>query len=182
MNFPLRRIIALPVLAALALVFPLAHHLPSASSQPTARLTAAVTITGPVKRPVLTKTQNAAIQKWIREVKHQQTIAALTYWNQIFVNACGGDLPSCCTVRYESNWNIYAVNPGHSGAPYGDPGNPWVHASGKWQFMPSTWNRFMGYPYAAAAPAKVQNEKAREVYAGGAGASNWYGDGCYNGR
>lgn len=96
--------------------------------------------------------------------------------------ACGGDLPSCCTLEHESHGNPYAVEPGHAGAPSGDPGDPEHHASGLWQFMPRTWNGFDGYPYAAAAPAAVQNEKARQVFAGGAGASNWYGDGCYNGR
>lgn len=92
---------------------------------------------------------------------------------------CGGSLPSCCTMERESHGNPYAVEPGHAGAPSGDPGDPWHHASGKWQFMPETWNGYQGYPYAAAAPEAVQDDKAREVFAGGAGASHWYGDGCY---
>jgi hypothetical protein len=94
-------------------------------------------------------------------------------WLEALVKACGGDLPPCYIMWRESKGNIYAVNPGHMGAPYGDPGNPWTHASGKWQFMPSTWNHYKGYPYAAAAPASVQNAKARELWAGGAGASHW---------
>lgn len=95
--------------------------------------------------------------------------------------ACGGDLPSCCTVAIESHGNPYAVNPGHSGAPYGDPGDPWTHASGLVQFMPGTWNGYHGYAYAAAAPVHDQYLREAEVFNHGSGASNWFGDGCYNG-
>lgn len=77
---------------------------------------------------------------------------------------CGGDLPPCY-VLYRESRGIPTVVEGH--------GSPYTHASGLWQFMPSTWNDFQGYPYAAAAPPAVQNEKAREVWAGGAGCSNW---------
>ncbi len=88
-------------------------------------------------------------------------------------SACGGDLPPCYVMERESGGSPYAVEPGHRGAPYGDPGDPWNHASGKWQFMPGTWNNYGGYPYAAAAPASVQDAKAREVWAGGSGCSHW---------
>jgi hypothetical protein len=86
---------------------------------------------------------------------------------------CGGDLPSCCTLWHESH-GIPTIIEGN--------GSPYTHASGLWQFMPSTWANFRGYPYAAAAPAGVQNEKAALVFDHGRGASNWYGDGCYGGR
>lgn len=79
--------------------------------------------------------------------------------------ACGGDLPPCCVMMRESHGSPTAVN-SSSGA------------SGKWQFMPGTWNNYMGYPTAASAPASVQDQRARQVYAGGAGASNWAGPGC----
>lgn len=129
-------------------------------------------------KPTISSTKMAEIVVYVKAVEKAKFEAWL---EALAVPACGGDLPSCCTVKYESHGNIYAVEPGHLGAPYGDPGDPWKHASGKWQFTPPTWNRFMGYPYAAAAPALVQNEKAREVFDGGRGASNWYGDGCYSG-
>jgi hypothetical protein len=79
--------------------------------------------------------------------------------------ACGGDLPPCCVMMRESHGSPTAVN-SSSGA------------SGKWQFMPGTWNDYMGYPSAASAPAWVQDQKARQVYAGGAGAGHWAGPGC----
>lgn len=91
--------------------------------------------------------------------------AVHVYLELVEAAKCGGDLPPCWIMERESHGNIYAVNPGHAGAVFGDPGDPTTHASGKWQFMPSTWGKFAGFPYAAAAPADVQNEKARELVA-----------------
>ena len=80
---------------------------------------------------------------------------------------CGGNLPSCCTLSHESGGNPMARNSSS--------------ASGLWQFIDSTWNYFGGYSSAYLAPPSVQNAKAVLAFAGGAGASNWYGDGCYPG-
>ena len=38
-------------------------------------------------------------------------------------------------------------------------------ASGKWQFLRSTWAKFMGYINAADAPEDVQDAKARITWA-----------------
>lgn len=78
---------------------------------------------------------------------------------------CGGDLPPCCVLRRESGGNPTAQNPVSS-------------ASGLWQFLDSTWGGYGGYQHAKDAPASVQNERARIVYAGGRGASHWAGPGC----
>jgi hypothetical protein len=107
--------------------------------------------------------------RWVEYLKRVEQNARM---------ACGGDLPDCYIVQRESHFNPCAVNPGHQGdrsctGGVHDPGNPWTHASGKFQFMPGTWNNYRGYPYAAAAPVSVQNAKAREVWANGAGASHW---------
>ena len=79
-------------------------------------------------------------------------------------HACGGNLPPCCVMMRESKGNPSVVN-GSSGA------------AGKWQFMPGTWNGYGGYATASQAPESVQDAKAAQVWAGGAGASNW-GGGC----
>lgn len=122
-----------------------------------------VTLMKELRKPAVRR----AMHKWLVQVSFAKWLEGLA------VPACGGDLPPCYVMYRESKGNMYAVNPGHRGAPYGDPGDPWTHASGKWQFMPRTWNNYMGYPYAAAAPALVQNAKAREVWANGRGASHW---------
>ena len=77
---------------------------------------------------------------------------------------CGGGLPPCCVMNRESGGNIQAQNPSSS-------------ASGKWQFLDSTWNGYGGYSSAAQAPESVQDAKARQLWAGGSGASHW-GGGC----
>lgn len=85
-----------------------------------------------------------------------------------FVNGypCGGDLPPCSVLRRESGGNPTARNPSSS-------------ACGLWQFISSTWDGFGGYASACDAPAEVQNEKARLLWAGGAGCGHWAPtDGC----
>lgn len=91
--------------------------------------------------------------------------------------ACGGDLPPCDpTLKNESGGNIRIWNR-HCYAPVGWAGSRspcgGSTASGKWQFVRGTWNHFMGYLNAADAPASVQNEKARQLWAHGCGAFHW---------
>lgn len=74
--------------------------------------------------------------------------------------ACGGDLPPCSVLACESGGNLTAQNPTSS-------------ASGKWQILDSTWNGYAGFQRAMHAPEDVQDAKARELYAGGAGAFHW---------
>lgn len=73
---------------------------------------------------------------------------------------CGGDLPPCYVKARESGGNYSAKNPSSS-------------ASGAWQFLDSTWAGFEGYASAYLAPPSVQDEKARQLWAGGAGCSHW---------
>jgi hypothetical protein len=73
---------------------------------------------------------------------------------------CGGDLPPCWVMMRESGGNITAKNPSSS-------------ASGKWQFINSTWDGFGGYAEAWMAPESVQDDKARQLWAGGSGCGHW---------
>lgn len=89
---------------------------------------------------------------------------------------CGGDLPPCWVLDRENpNRDLTAYNGGaHHPAGYlgGNPEGDST-ASGKWQFLRSTWNGFGGFVNAADAPWQVQDAKARQVWAGGRGCSHW---------
>ncbi len=74
--------------------------------------------------------------------------------------ACGGDLPPCYVMMRESRGSLTARNP-HS------------TASGKWQFVDGTWAGFGGYAHAYLAPESVQDARARQVWANGAGCAAW---------
>lgn len=78
-----------------------------------------------------------------------------------YSGACGGSLPPCYVMTRESRGSLTVYNYEGSGA------------SGKWQIMPGTWNNYGGYANAADAPESVQDAKARELWAGGAGCQHW---------
>lgn len=79
---------------------------------------------------------------------------------------CGPDdgLPPCDVKRRESGGNYQAYNPTGCGG---------RSCGGAWQFDPRTWNGYGGYEFAQDAPPEVQDAKARELWANGAGCSHW---------
>lgn len=75
---------------------------------------------------------------------------------------CGGDLPPCYVKARESGGDYRARNNSEPGA-----------ACGAWQIIGSTWAGFDGYAEACDAPPWIQDAKARQLWAGGAGCSHW---------
>lgn len=98
----------------------------------------------------------AANARAARAPRPQRHASAARYGS----GACGGSLPSCAVLECESGGNLTAQNPRST-------------ASGKWQILDSTWNGYGGYSSAADAPESVQDERAEQIYAGGAGRSQW---------
>ena len=152
------------VRAAATTVTPTTKAAPSTTKAPTT--TAAPTTT---KAPATTAAPTTVAPVSIPPTTTPPTTAApVTVPAPVQVSthgACGGNLPPCCVMMRESGGNPTAVN-ASSGA------------SGKWQFMPSTWANYGGYPTAASAPEAVQDARAAQIWAGGAGASHW-GGGCW---
>lgn len=124
-----------------------------------ARTAAVVTPTKAAQAPIGSSAavHSRAFHRWILHVWLTRFYAGL---EQAAVLDCGGSLPPCYVMWRESGGDIHAENPVST-------------ASGKWQFLDTTWNDYDGYAHASWAPALVQNAKAREVWAGGAGASHW---------
>lgn len=83
-----------------------------------------------------------------------------------YSQTCGGILPSCSILARESGGNLRAQNPTSS-------------ASGKFQFLDSTWAGYGGYLHAKDAPASVQDARAAQVWDGGRGCLNWSVDGVH---
>lgn len=126
--------------------------------------------------PVAAKSQTAAqrlayeiaVWTWYAELNKQAEFARnmdrLAAWlraqSSYRSGQCGGDLPPCYVMMRESRGNITAQNPRST-------------ASGKWQFLDSTWAGYGGYRKARYAPEKVQDAKARLLWNRGRGCSHW---------
>lgn len=102
----------------------------------------------------------AAVARNGEFVRERISAPQVRHNNAITSGRCGGDLPPCSVMMCESRGDIRAENPTSS-------------ASGKWQILDATWAGFGGYAHAAGAPESVQDAKARLIYAGGRGRSQW---------
>ena len=133
------------------------------------------------------KARQHAERAWWAEVVAQQR--RQRDWNRLLAylaanppyrpGQCGGSLPPCYVMRRESGGDIRIWNGPRRGcyAPVGWTGRRspcgGSTASGKWQLIRGTWGRHRGYLNAADAPEWVQDERARQVWAGGRGCSHW---------
>jgi hypothetical protein len=104
------------------------------------------------------RAQAAAVEHYIEEDSEEPSRNDVS--SEPSSGRCGGDLPDCSIMECESGGSLTAQNPSSS-------------ASGKWQVIDGTWNNYGGYDSAAEAPEDVQDAKARELWAGGSGASHW---------
>lgn len=90
----------------------------------------------------------------------QAPIAAVATSWPTSLQPCGGDLPPCEVKWRESHGDYNAVSPDGL-------------YRGAWQFAYGTWGGYGGYALANEAPPELQDARAREVWAGGAGCGHW---------
>lgn len=128
------------------------------------------TTTAPVKARTAAEklAYEVAVWHWYAELNRQaefvRNMDRLAAWlraqSSYKSGQCGGDLPPCYVMMRESRGNITAQNPRST-------------ASGKWQFLDSTWGRYGGYAKARYAPERVQDARARDLWNHGRGCSHW---------
>jgi septal ring factor EnvC (AmiA/AmiB activator) len=117
--------------------------------------------------------RGAALQAEISHIQAEQAAAERAAAAQ---QAAGGGsgTPTADGPSYGAGggWSIpYSVVNCESGGQDLTPNS--AGASGYYQFMPGTWNNYGGYSQAYQAPKSLQDQRAQQVWNGGAGASNW---------
>lgn len=135
------------------------HHLRAADG-PAPTTTTTTTLPPPTTTTTVAEPSTVTTMPPSPPVHAAAAAPAVVSDGQVNGYPCGGDLPTCQVLRCESGGNPTAENPTSS-------------ASGLWQILDGTWDGFGGYGHASHAPAEVQNAKARDVWAGGAGRSHW---------
>ena len=117
--------------------------------------------------------RGAALRSEISQVEAEQAAAARAAAAAAAAAAAGsGSTPTAVGPAPSGGWTIpQQVVQCESGGQNLTPNG--AGASGYYQFMPGTWNNYGGYGQAYQAPKSLQDQRAQQLWNGGAGASNW---------
>ena len=119
------------------------------------------------------RARGSALRAEIAQVQAEQAAAARAAAQQAAAAAAGsGATPTAVGPAPSGGWTIpQQVVQCESGGQNLTPNG--AGASGYYQFMPGTWNNYGGYGQAYQAPKSLQDQRAQQLWNGGAGASNW---------
>jgi septal ring factor EnvC (AmiA/AmiB activator) len=119
------------------------------------------------------RAKGAALQAQIAKIQAAQAAAErAALAQQQSSTSAGGPTPAGPTYGPSGGWAIpYSIVLCESGGQNLTPNS--AGASGYYQILPSTWAGYGGYGQAYQAPKSVQDQRAAQLWNGGAGASNW---------
>jgi septal ring factor EnvC (AmiA/AmiB activator) len=120
-----------------------------------------------------TRAKGAALRAEIAKIQAEQAAAArAAAAQQAAASAGSSPTPAGPSYGASGGWAIpYAIVLCESGGQDLTPNS--AGASGYYQILPSTWAGYGGYSQAYQAPKSLQDQRAAQLWNGGAGASNW---------
>lgn len=104
-------------------------------------------------------------RRWYTEVNARAAALRMRNRPQRHASSSGGSagFPGECIIDHESrNAGTYTT----------------ANGDGAYQIIPSTWGGYGGYGQASDAPPAVQDERALQLWANGAGGRHWHGTNC----